>query len=63
MEKEQRTQMHQTIKEIFSKVTSTTINEGDKKYIKCLKLNKKSMNVYKRRKNKIEIISECFARR
>lgn len=51
MEKEQRTQMHQTIKEIFSKVTSTTINEGDKKYIKCLKLNKKSMNVYKRKKN------------
>lgn len=43
LEKEDRTQIHQTMKEIFNKVSSTTITEGDKKFIKCFRFNKKSM--------------------
>lgn len=44
MEKAERTQIHQTIKEIFSKIASNTVGEGDKKFIKCFKLNRKSEN-------------------
>lgn len=42
MEKNDRTQIHHSVKEIFSNITSTTVERDDKKYIRCARQNKKS---------------------
>lgn len=42
MEKAERTQIHNMIKEVFSSIGSATLDENDKKFIKCGKQNKKS---------------------
>lgn len=42
MEKGDRTQIHNMIKEIFNTIASTTIDQDGKKLIKCTKRNKKS---------------------
>lgn len=42
MEKVERTQIHHTIKEIFSHVTSSTVDKDDKKFIKVSKQDRKS---------------------
>lgn len=43
MEKAERTQIHQMIKEVFNSVNSITVDKDGKKFIKCMKQNKKSM--------------------
>lgn len=42
MDKTERTQIHHTIKEIFHTVTSATVDDKDRKFIKCSKQSKKS---------------------
>lgn len=42
MEKGERTQIHQMIKEVFNTISSITIDIDENKYIKCLKQNRKS---------------------
>lgn len=44
MDKSQRTQIHHTIKELFTTIQSTTYDKDDKKFIKCIKQNRKSAN-------------------
>lgn len=42
MEKNERTLVHHTIKEIFTEITSTTVDKGFEKFIKCTKQNKRN---------------------
>lgn len=42
MEKNERTLIHHTIKEIFNEITSTTVDKDDEKFIKCTKQNKRN---------------------
>lgn len=42
MEKNERTLIHHTIKEIFTEITSTTVDKDDEKFIKCTKQNKRN---------------------
>lgn len=43
MEKAERTKIHQMIQECFKSISSTTIEQDGKKFIKCSKQNRKSM--------------------
>lgn len=55
MEKNKRTQIHHTIKEVFHTIASATVDENDKKFIKCSKQNKKSEFIHEINKK-----IECF---
>lgn len=54
MEKAERTQVHQMIKELFNSVNSITVDKDGKKFIKCMKQNKKSMYTIDRMLNSIK---------